>query len=147
MLGAVLVHERVAAHFETRPLVAGLTHYAHPLGVAAALAALDVLERERLVERAAGLEPVLASGLQTVVDACPAVARRARAVGLLGAVDVDLDASGWDRLEAALVRRRIHVHLQRKVGAIVVAPPLVIAEPELRHGLGLLAEALREVAS
>ena len=36
-IGAVIVHERVAKHFDERVLACGLTYYAHPTGCAAAL--------------------------------------------------------------------------------------------------------------
>ena len=47
-LGAVLVHRRVAQRFDSEPLVTGLTHYAHPLGVAAALEAIRGLPRREV---------------------------------------------------------------------------------------------------
>ena len=79
-LGAVLVHDRVARFFEDEELVCGLTHYAHPLGVAAALESIRVYRDEGLVANALALEAPLLRLLETLPGT------GARALGLLGAV-------------------------------------------------------------
>ncbi|MFW5924699.1 MAG: aspartate aminotransferase family protein [Myxococcota bacterium] len=144
VLGAVLVHDRVARHFDDQVLWCGLTGYAHPLGVAAALEALRTYEDEGLVARAAELEPMLVGGLAEMAERSPAV-RRNRGLGLLSATDLDLDAAGWTRLREALAERRILAHVAPHAGALILAPPLCIAEAELRQGLRAVGEALEEV--
>ena len=52
-LGAVMVSDRVAEHFETNPLVSGLTYNSHAVGCAAALATIAVYEEDGLIENAA----------------------------------------------------------------------------------------------
>jgi taurine---2-oxoglutarate transaminase len=142
-LGAVLVHERVAAHFEDQTLYCGLTGTAHPLGVAAALEALRVYEDEGLVARAADLAPTLGRGLQRIVDGSPA-ARQARALGLLGGVELTLDASGWKLLAHALAARRILAHVVVASGMLIVSPPLCIDEGDLEAGLSAVYDAVEE---
>jgi len=146
-LGAVLVHERVASHFEEETLACGLTHYAHPLGVAAALAALDVYVSERLPERAAALEPLLLAGLASISEHLGDRVLRHRAIGLLGALDLDLTAQQWAKLPEGLAARRVHLHVNPRVGALVLAPPLCITEDELAIGLVKLTEAIEEATS
>jgi taurine--2-oxoglutarate transaminase len=141
VLGAVIVSERVAARFEDRPLLAGLTHYAHPLGVAAALEALRVYEDERLIERAAALGPRFAELLAGVRDASDAVVF-ARSLGLLGALELDLDDAALKRLSAELARRHVHAHLRAREATLVLAPPLCIGEDELRDGVDRVAAAI-----
>ena len=61
-LGAVIVSGRVRAPFwdeAAPPFLHGGTYAGHPGACVAAQVNLDILERERLVERAAELEPVL----------------------------------------------------------------------------------------
>ena len=70
-IGAVIVHERVAKHFDDHVLACGLTYYAHPTACAAAVETLKVYEDEQLYENAARLGPGAA-----------ARARRGRARGL-----------------------------------------------------------------
>ncbi|NOY94438.1 MAG: aminotransferase class III-fold pyridoxal phosphate-dependent enzyme [Deltaproteobacteria bacterium] len=143
-LGAVLVHERVSAHFEDHVLAAGLTHYAHPLGVAAALEALRIYDEEKLPERAASMAPQLASALELIVDAQPRVTSY-RAIGLFGGVDLELDRPGFTRLAEALERRRVYAHLNAGNGTLIVSPPLIISEDELADGMNRVAEAIDEV--
>jgi taurine--2-oxoglutarate transaminase len=140
-LGAVLVHERVAAAFETNVLPMGLTHYAHPLGVAAALATIEVMENEDLVARAAALGPKLQEGLVALAER-HAMAGAVRSIGLLGALDLDLDAAAFERLSAALRERRVHLHVQKRVGALIFSPPLCISSEELDGGLSRVDDAL-----
>ena len=147
-LGAVLVHDRVARFFDDEELVCGLTHYAHPLGVAAALETIRVYRDEGLIENAAALEAPLREQLLRLPGS------GARALGLLGAVDLDLDDGQLKRLGEALHRRRVHVHLKGKRqlrrdrgGAVVVSPPLCITPSQLTEGIGLIAEAIDEVSS
>ena len=146
-LGAVLVHERVSRHFDDHPLVAGLTHYAHPLGVAAALEAIAVYEDEGLVHRAAELEPALVEGLTSASVRANERGGAVRAIGLLGAVELSLDADRWKRLSAALRDRRIHAHVLPRTGALIVSPPLCIGRDELERGLAQVGDAVAEATS
>jgi taurine---2-oxoglutarate transaminase len=145
-LGALLVHERVARHFDDHVLYCGLTGYAHPLGVAAALEALRVYSDEGLVERAASLAPVLAAGLGAIVEASPK-ARQRRAIGLLGGVELDLDDAGWARLRQALAARRLLAHVVPTSGMLIVSPPLCIQEADLRRGLDQVRAAIEEATA
>ena len=134
-LGAILVHERVARHFDNEVLWAGLTNYAHPLGCAAGREALAIYAEERLFERAASLEPVLLEPLEGLAARFPGKIGAPRGRGLLAAVDATLDRAGWQRLDAELARRRLHVHTSARRGNIIFAPPLVIGKDELAAGL------------
>ncbi len=151
VLGAVLVHERVARVFQDQVLVAGLTHYAHPLGVAAAREALAVYADEGLPERAAGLEGTLRAGLEALMEAHGA-ATGERTLGLLAALDLDLDDQGRARFAAALREEGVHAHLKgprqlrRPGAALVLSPPLTISEAELAEGFARIDRALGAVA-
>ncbi|MEM9195114.1 MAG: aminotransferase class III-fold pyridoxal phosphate-dependent enzyme [Myxococcota bacterium] len=142
-LGAVAVHERVASHFEENTLVTGLTHTGHPLGVAAALEAIKVYEDERLVARAADCSRPFSECLKALVDGIPA-ATGYRSIGLLGAVDLRLDAEGFRALTGALRQERIHAHIPRRGGCLILAPPLCISDEELHEGFRRLRRALAD---
>jgi len=152
VLGAVLVHERVARTFDERVLACGLTNYAHPLGVAAALEALRVYEEERLVERAAELAPTLTELCEELVAELPA-AQSYRSIGLLAAIDLDLGEAALGRLRELLWAHDVFAHvkgsrqLRRGGGALVVSPPLCITASELREGFRRLKAALRDAAT
>lgn len=143
-LGAVLVHERVARHFDDHTLVAGLTNYAHPLGCAAGLEALDVYRDEGLVENAAALGPVLLDGLGAIRARLGERAVAHRGLGLLGALELSADRPAWGRVRDALEARRVNVHLYPGAGNLVVSPPLGITKQQLSEGLALVGDALAE---
>ncbi len=144
VLGGVIVHERVAGYFDEHVLAAGLTHYAHPLGVAAALEALKVYEEERLIERGAQLEPILRDELTSIQKRLPSAVRDVRVIGALAALDLVGDSTKWNKLSHALRKRFVHVHVQEKSGVLIVSPPLCIEEADLRSGLNLVSQAVEE---
>ncbi|HEY6275324.1 MAG TPA: aminotransferase class III-fold pyridoxal phosphate-dependent enzyme, partial [Streptosporangiaceae bacterium] len=94
-IGAVIVAPRVAEPF-WRPgsrevFRHGYTYSAHPAACAVALANLALIEREGLVGRVAGLEPVLAAALAPLAGH-DLVAEVRAGTGLLGAVEIAEDA-------------------------------------------------------
>ncbi|MGE0787810.1 MAG: aminotransferase class III-fold pyridoxal phosphate-dependent enzyme [Sandaracinaceae bacterium] len=143
-LGAVLIHDRVARHFEDHTLLAGLTQYAHPLGIAAALEAVRIYEADGLIERAATLEPELARGLAGIVERCTAVTS-SRCIGLLGALDLGADVD-LGALKKALEKERVHAFVRTHERAIVVAPPLCISEAELTEGCARIERAIASLS-
>ncbi len=145
-LGAVLVHQNVASAFDQRVLWAGLTAYAHPLGCAAGLAAIEAYRTQNLFARADELASPFRQLLETVA-ADAAVATGVRSIGLLGAIDLDLSRAGWDRLKTEIHRRHVYCHVYPRRGSVVLAPPLIIARQELAAGIGLLGEAISAAVS
>jgi taurine--2-oxoglutarate transaminase len=141
-LGAVLVHERVARHFDEHVLYAGLTFYGHPLGVAAGLEAMAIYDDEGLVARAAALGERLAASIAAMQDRHASTIVRSRCLGLLAGVELHVDDARWSRLERALAERRLMAHPNKRIRTLIVSPPLVIAEGELDDGLGRLEAAL-----
>ncbi len=145
-LGAVLVHERLADHFEEHVLACGLTNYAHPLGCAAALAAITAYEEEKLFENARALEPILLGMLGELSarhersGAAPRI-EFLRGIGLLAVLELEADPWFWSALADELRQRRVYVHLYPDRGTVILSPPLCIDEPTLRRGIELFATA------
>ena len=143
-LGGVVVGPRVQEPFwsgEGTWFRHGYTYSGHAAGCAAALANLDILEQEHLVERVAELEPLLAEKVHSLRDH-PLVGET-RAIGLIAAVE--LDAEALER-EPGVVDRV--VKLAREQGvltrslrgcALHISPPFVI-EP---RQIDALVEGLR----
>lgn len=139
-IGAVIVSEKIARHFEEKVLVAGLTYYAHPLACAAAVETLKVYEDEDLFGNAERLAPVLRRELD-------AVARRlapsvfVRSIGLLGAIELEASTEAWRRLGAGLAERKISLHLEAARGMAIFSPPLCITEEQLVTGVRAFGDA------
>jgi taurine---2-oxoglutarate transaminase len=139
-LGAVIVHERVAKHFDERMLACGLTYYAHPTACAAALETLKVYEEERMFENSARLGPVLCAELDAVA-ARIAPKSFVRALGLLGCIEVEAPLERWQVLGRELEARKLSLHVEGKRGTAIIAPPLCITEHELVTGVRAFGDA------
>ena len=133
-IGAVIVHERVAKHFDERVLACGLTYYAHPTSCAAAVETLRVYEDDKLFENAARLEPVLRRELEAV-KARVAHPVFVRSLGLLAAFEVEAPPDAWPRLTGELAKRRISLHVEARRNMAIFSPPLCITEDELVAGV------------
>lgn len=148
-LGAVLVHRRVSAHFETNKLYCGLTYYGHPLSCAAGEEALKIYQDDRLVEHAANIEPLFRQLLEQVGRQASGQEFEVRVRGLLGAVEWRQAAdSAWPEfftlLSTKLRAHRIHCYPKLEGGMLVIAPPLVISESELREGCELVSDCVAQ---
>lgn len=144
-LGAVLVHERVAKHFDENFLYAGLTNYAHPLGCAAAVASLKVYEKENLIEASAKLGEILLEGVKDIRSDHRKLVPFVRGKGLFAAIEIEIDSddSFWKRLQSELDAQYVFVHLKPRIKTLLIAPPLVITEEQLKTGIQRIAAAIK----
>ncbi len=151
-LGGVVVGPRVQEPFwrgEGIWFRHGYTYSGHAAACAAGLANLDILERERLVERVAELEAVFAEKVHSLAEH-PLVGET-RAIGLVGAVE--LEAAELERepelVERAVALAREHGVLTRSLrgSALHLSPPFII-EPEqidaLVDGLRRALDSIQE---
>ena len=125
----------------------GYTYAGHPAGAAVALANLDIIARENLVDRAATIGKQLGEKLQELVD-IPLVGE-VRNVGLMAAVEVVTDRRTRAPMEsvdaiAAEIRSRHGAIVRPSVGsALILSPPLVIEDDELDLCVDAIAEVLK----
>jgi len=139
-IGAVIVHEKIAKHFEQHVLACGLTYYAHPTACAAAVATLDVYRDDKLFDNAARLGPVLRRELDAVAAR---LAKRpfVRGLGLLAALELDAPLLAWAELGKQLAAKKLSLHVDGKRGTAIFAPPLCITEQELVTGVRAFGDA------
>jgi len=137
-LGAIAVNNRVAHHFDTNVLMTGLTHSAHPISLAAALGNLEALREQDLVNRSQRLGKKLEDWLRRVKSRSESVAD-VRSAGLYGCVEFKQGIETTAFKKAALERG---VYLLVRGRCLFLAPPLVISEQDLTHGLELVEEVL-----
>jgi adenosylmethionine-8-amino-7-oxononanoate aminotransferase len=152
-LGAVIAGERVQEPFWSQPGTMfrhGFTYSGHPTACAAGLANLDLMARERLVERVAALEPVLAATVEPLRTA-PLVSEVRAGLGLLAAVEFDPDVRAAD---PGLVERIVHACRDQGVltrglagRALQISPPYVITEAQLQAMTAGMAAAIETVAA
>ncbi len=152
-LGAVVVSEAVASHFDNEPLGSGLTYGAHPVGCAAAIANIEVYQSENLVERASEMGKSLRAGLMDLAEEHPSVGD-VRGVGLLQVVELVKDRRSREPMSpfnAPLSEpmQQLTTSLRESGMSTVVRwnwvfcmPPLVINEQQLREGLEFVDRSL-----
>jgi taurine--2-oxoglutarate transaminase len=147
-LGGAVVSDRVASHFDSSYLGAGLTYAAHPLACAAGCAVLEVYMEEGLAERAERMGGMLMQRLAELASRHPSVGE-VRGRGLLACLELVRDRSTREplspqRTEAplspamaevrkAVLSRRVSPHFRWNL--IGITPPLTISEEELQEGL------------
>ena len=91
-LGAVAMKPAIAAHFDNEVFRSGLTYTSHPVSLAAAIANIQVMKEDRLVEHAAAMGPILRRMLTDLGEAHPSVGE-VRSIGLFGAIELVRDRS------------------------------------------------------
>ena len=152
-LGATLVSDEIAAAFEAGGYLAhGFTYTGHPTTCAAALANLDVIEKEHLVERVRDdVGPRFQAALRKLT-AHPAVVEM-RGFGLIGALELKRPPRG-PYAEAAPNTLGLAAHnLAREEGVIVrgirdmvaLSPPFVVTHAELDRMFAALTRALDRI--
>ncbi len=150
-LGGVLVRNNIHAAFMQGPehvpeLAHGFTNSGHPLGIAAASAALDLYREEGLFERARAFEPVFADAVQSLKGK-PHVTD-IRTIGLAAGIDLaPIDGSpglrGLRALDAAFFEEDLVI---RAVGdTIVLAPALIVSEDDIAAIVGKIADLLKRL--
>jgi adenosylmethionine-8-amino-7-oxononanoate aminotransferase len=137
-LGALLIAPHVAEPFFTGQPGApvfrhGATYAGHPTCCAAANAALDIYERDALIERGRTLEGPLADALAPLIDH-PLVAELRAGLGLLAGIELTEEARTADpgivgRLQLAC--REVGVLVRPLGTGIAVSPPLIVDEDEI----------------
>jgi putrescine---pyruvate transaminase len=149
-LGGVVVSEKVAAPFweEGTWFRHGPTYSGHPTVCAAALANLDIMEREGLLERGNELEGEMASALGQLADH-PLVGEIRAGIGALGAVafsrEALAEAPDLSQRTFAAARER-GVLVRGLADAVALSPPLVITREQVDHAADVIAESLDAVA-
>jgi putrescine---pyruvate transaminase len=151
-LGAVVASERVQEPFFSEPGRAifrhGFTYSGHPSACAAALANLDVIEREGLLGRVLELEGVLAAAVEPLADE-PEVSEIRAGLGLLAAVEID---PALRKDDPGIVDRIVHQCRRNGVltrglagRALQISPPYVISPEQLQRTGEVIADSLAQV--
>jgi taurine--2-oxoglutarate transaminase len=151
-LGALGMRHHIAEHFRDNVFYGGLTYNSHPLACATALAVIDVMEQDGLVEQAAVRGELLGSLMGEMRARHPSVGAT-RNIGLFGIFDLVRSRDPWTPLAgyngtsdemAALGRhfRQEGLYTFVRWNNFFTNPPLTISEDELRHGFEIIDRGL-----
>jgi taurine--2-oxoglutarate transaminase len=152
-LGGVIVSAPILETFATRVYPGGLTYSGHPLACAAAVATMQAMEDEKMVENAAAIgEEVLRPGLLELAARHPSIGE-VRGLGVFFALELVRDRAtrepiapygrsspAMDELVAACKERGLLPFTN--YNRLHVVPPCNVSEDEAREGLAILDEAL-----
>jgi putrescine aminotransferase len=115
----------------------GMTYAGHPVACAVALENINIIEREKLVDKARELGPYLAEGLKSLND--HPIVGETRSKGLIGAIELCRDKKTRQRFDdpgrVGLICRN-HATASGLImracwDTMVIAPPLVITRKEI----------------
>jgi taurine--2-oxoglutarate transaminase len=152
-LGGVVINEAIAATFSERVYPGGLTYSGHPLACAAAVACIEAMRAEHIVENAKRIgDVVLRPGLEELAKKHKVIGE-VRGLGVFFALDLVTDRAtkeplapyggsspainellGACRSEGLLIFNNYH--------RLHVVPPCTITADEAREGLARLDRAL-----
>ncbi len=155
-LGAVVVSAEVASRLEHEMLYTGLTYCGHPLACATGVAALQAYEDEDLIRRSRSLGASLLQSLQALALRHAAIGDVRGGDGLFAVIEIVRDRATkaphgtWPETPAPLRRLVVRameegVSFATRGNLIIIAPPLVIAEPDLADAVALLDRLLGEI--
>ncbi|MGB7754683.1 MAG: aminotransferase [Salinisphaera sp.] len=157
-LGAVFLSDRLVADISGDKsndaiFTNGFTYSGHPVACAAALANLDIIEREGLLEHVREIGPYFQQRLAELRD-LPIVGD-VRGMGLVGCVECEIDSTTHDALERDYaIGNRIDAHCQELgllvrpfVNMCVMSPPLTITREQIDDLVGILRTGIERATN
>ena len=154
-MGGVIVSEKIAKYFDDKPLPLGLTYSAHPVACAAALAVIDVYEKDGLVENAAKMGVYIESRMEEMKSKHISIGDF-RNTGLLGCIELVKNRTTKEPM-APWNAKPAEMEIMNKVAAkireagmftfvrwnwIFTAPPLCITKEQIDEGLEIISQAI-----
>ena len=155
-LGGVIVDKKIADYFDDHKLLCGLTYSGHPLSCAAGVATLDVYKEDHILDNVRAMGKILGE-IEEDLKEKHACVGDVRYKGLFSAVELVKDKATKEPLvgynaDKENLMGKICGMLKTKgfstythENIIIVAPPLIIKEDELRTAMTMLDEVLTEV--
>ncbi|HOS53184.1 MAG TPA: aminotransferase class III-fold pyridoxal phosphate-dependent enzyme [Anaerolineaceae bacterium] len=154
-LGVVAMKPEIAAAFNEKVYEGGLTYNGHPISLAAAIAVIEVMQQDRLVEKAKLSGEILKNMLQNLKARHPSVGD-VRSIGLFAAIEVVKNQQtkepaapfGGSSPEMSALRQYLldhGVYLYTHWNTILIIPPLIITQSELEQGLSVIDQSLYEM--
>jgi taurine--2-oxoglutarate transaminase len=155
-LGGVIIPEKIAKTFDERVFPGGLTYSGHPLACAAAVATIETMKSEKMVENAASIgDKILGPGLRDLAKKHQ-VMGDIRGAGVFWGIDMVSDQKSRQPLApygASSPKMNEIVATCKKNGLmpfnnfnrIHMVPPCNISESDAKLGLELLSKSLSEI--
>ncbi len=155
-LGALIVSDTIAAHYDDRPLMLGLTYSAHPVACAAGLETLKIYEDDKLIDKAAALGQYMDKQVAKLMQKHPCIGDW-RNTGLLGCLEIVKNRATKEPMapynakpnemvvmnQVAAKLRELGMYTFVRWNFVFIAPPLSITKKQIDEGLAIISEALK----
>ncbi len=156
-LGGVVISDEIAATFNDRVFPGGLTYSGHPLATAAAVATIDVMAEEKMVENAAAIGENVIKPLLQELMAKHKVIGEVRGKGVFWALDLVTDratraplapygASSPAMNELVAACKKLGLFPFNNYNRMHICPPCNVTEAEIREGFAILDQAFTSIA-
>jgi len=156
-LGGVIISDEIAATFNDRVFPGGLTYSGHPLATAAAVATLDVMAEEKMVENAAQIGENVIKPLIHELMAKHKVIGEVRGKGVFWALDLVTDRATRAPLapygtsspamnELVAACKKLGLMPFNNYNRMHICPPCNVSEAEIREGFAILDQAFASIA-
>ena len=157
-LGGVVISDEIAATFNDRVFPGGLTYSGHPLATAAAVATLNAMSEEKMVEHAAKIGQDVIKPLIEALAAKHKVIGEVRGLGVFWAIELVKDRDTHEPLapyggsspamgELMGACKKAGMIPFMNFNRIHICPPCNVSEAELREGFAILDAALTSIAA
>jgi taurine--2-oxoglutarate transaminase len=155
-LGATIVTDEIADHFEDNMFVHGHTHAGHPITVAAGLAAVETYERDDLIDHGNDVGTYFGDKLAELSETHPSVGD-VRGVGLFRGIELtkradervpfvtreDKISTGTTAVDKVSAEAYDHgVYVAKMINTLIIALPLPVTEEDIDEAVAILDEAL-----
>jgi taurine--2-oxoglutarate transaminase len=151
-LGAVGMRPHIAEHFTDNVFWGGLTYNSHPMSIAAAIAAIDVMESDDLVANAKRMGEVLRGHHERMAERHPSVGLH-RNIGLFGILELVKSRETMEPLSPFNSMNDVMGQINRflldngvytmiRWHGVMTNPPLCITEEQLGEGFDVMDKAL-----
>ncbi|HRH64962.1 MAG TPA: aminotransferase class III-fold pyridoxal phosphate-dependent enzyme [Bacteroidia bacterium] len=154
-LGALIVSDKIADHFNDRPLMLGLTYSAHAVCCAAGLEVLKIYEDENMIENAAEMGKYVESRVEAMKQKHPSIGDF-RTTGLLGCIELVKNRKTKEPMapfnakpDEMLVMNKVAAKIKElgmytfvRWNYIFIAPPLCITKEQIDEGLAIISQAI-----
>lgn len=155
-IGGVIVSKEIASYFDSNFLSCGLTYSAHPLGCAAGIATIEYYKETGLIDQAKERGILLGQLLEDIKIKHSSVGD-VRYIGLFSAIELvknketkePLVPFGIDpekimsKIICMLADKGFYTYSHENV--LIVAPPLIITEQELKDAMAIIDKVLFDV--
>ena len=130
----------------------GSTYTAHPISLAAAIANINVIKEDKLVEHTHEMGPILHRLLTDLGEQHPSVGE-VRSIGLFGIIELVRNRNTKEPMtpwnsnstEMTALRKELHkngLFIYSHWHTLLIIPPLIITEEQLKEGFAILDKAL-----